>query len=190
MKATVEFTCQPMSYEGQELKEIYPDFAVDYPTTVGYRWQSCYAGPASWDLIIGISGVAALVGKGFLEELTKDLYKWTKARLLTVLHKRKNNVGYVAVKFEDLTISIDSSHPNDEILRFFEAIPILYSEVDSSLCSHWTIEADHHGILKVRPFPYSVGEKIEQNGLLADEISIQDAIAKWESRAQARKDGM
>jgi hypothetical protein len=186
MKASVSFLCQPMSYEGHELKEIYPEFAINYPTTVGYRWQSCAAGPESWDLILKISAVAALVGKGFLEELTKDLYKWSKERLLAVVTKRRNNVGYVAVKFDDLTISIDSSHPNEDLLDFLDVIPSLYQQVDGELCSHWTIEADKFGNPCVRPLPYSVGVRIQEKGGQADSVTITEAIAGWQENQKAQ----
>ena len=95
-----------MGYDGQELKDLYPVFGTEIPTTIGYRWQPCANGPESWDLIIKISAVAALVGKGFLEELTKDLYKWCKERLVGMVSKRVNNYGYVAFEFDDIVISI------------------------------------------------------------------------------------
>lgn len=187
MNASVSFTCQPMSYEGHELKELYPDFATEFPTTVGYRWQSCGSGPESWDMIVKISAVAALVGKGFLEELTKDLYKWSKDKILAVVTKRINNAGHVAIKFDDLTISIDSSHPNTDLLDFLDAIPDFYQHVDSELCSHWTIEPDESGKPQIRPFPYSVGVKIQEKGGHADQISISEAIASWEEKSRTQQ---
>lgn len=179
MRTAISFTCQPMSYEGQELKDIYPDFATDYPTTVGYRWQSCAAGPESWDLVLKISAVTALVGKGFLQELTKDLYRWSKEKVLPVVTKRRKNIGHVAVRFDDITISIDSSHPNEDVLDFFDSISELYQTVDSDLCSHWMIESDESGQPRLSPFPYSVGMKIQDGGGIADAVTTSEAITAW-----------
>ena len=180
-----------MTYEGHELKELYPDFAIKYPTTVGYRWQSCATGPESWDLILKISAVAALVGKGFLEELTKEIYTWRKEHLLAVVAMRRNNLVYVGLMFDDLTISIDSSHPNEDLLEFLDVVPSLYQQLDGELCSHWTIEPDEFGNPCVRPLPYSVGIKIQEQGGHADPISITEAISGWENNqtTQHAEDG-
>ena len=177
-----------MGYGGQELKDLYPDFGTEIPTTIGYRWQPCANGPESWDLIIKISAVAALVGKGFLEELTKDLYKWSKERLIGMVSKRKNNSGYVAIEFENITISIDSSSPNADLLEFFASVPECYQDCDGDLSSNWLFESDTSGKLRLMPDRFSVGEKIEEQGGSADEASISEAIFQWVRKQEAQQD--
>lgn len=176
-----------MGYDGQELKDLYPVFGTEIPTTIGYRWQPCANGPESWDLIIKISAVAALVGKGFLEELTKDLYKWCKERLVGMVSKRDNNSGYVAFEFDDIVISIDSSSPNEDILDFFTSIPACYHTCDQRISSNWVLEPDSSGKLCLMPDPYSVGERIKERGGSADEDSISKTILEWQKTRESQQ---
>jgi hypothetical protein len=68
-------------YRGLEIDEILPHFITDRKTVVGLTWESSAEEPESFTLVIIILIVLSSLGKGFLSELSKDLYQWANAKV-------------------------------------------------------------------------------------------------------------
>jgi len=92
-------------YDGSEINEILPDFITERKTVVGLTWEPSAEGPESFTLLIIITAGLSSIISAFLAELSKDLYQWTKSKLVPLFKKKKNPCGHIIFEIEDIKIS-------------------------------------------------------------------------------------
>ena len=127
-------------YNGSEINEILPDFITERKTLVGLTWEPSAEGPESFLLLIIITAGLSSMIKTFLAELSKDLYQWTKSKLIPLFKKKKNPSGYIIFQIGDVKISY-FSEGGKELSDLFFSLPNLLSGIDNSITEgEWEIE--------------------------------------------------
>jgi hypothetical protein len=179
--ARLILTLQPQAYSGSELEELYPDeFLSKYTTTVGFKWRQSDMGPESWSLTIAAGYALGKLVSVFAGELSKDLYKWTKEKILVAIQKRKSNHGSIYIDCQDVWIEFTTFYPNEDLLDLFEQLPELLGRIDTSLCEDWSISC-HDGEFIIEPNHASIRERLTTNTARdVDDIEIAEALSKWE----------
>jgi len=127
----LELNC--MGYNGSEINEILPDFMSERKTVIGLTWEPLAEGPEWFTLIVTISAPLSVIGIGFLTELGKDLYHWSKSKLLPVFKKKNCPVGDIGFRVGNINISGLIEDDMEPLLKLFSSLPDLISKIDSNL---------------------------------------------------------
>ena len=161
MEQSIELKLNSAGFKGEEIDEILPDFITERNTTIGLTWYPSVDGPESFTLIITVSILAAEFAKEFVKNLSKDLYSWTKEKVLPLLKRKQNPDGYVIIKLADVEIHYHDQSLFDEesgglyYLDFLEKLPQLINAVDPSLGDRWEISFNQErGAWVVEPAAY------------------------------------
>ena len=164
--ARLILTVQPQSYSGKDLEDLYPnDFIDKYTTTVGFKWRQSDMGPESWSLTIAAGYTLGKLVSGFIGELSKDLYTWSKEKILEKIR--------------------ETSYPNDGLLLFIEELPNLLNEIDPSLCEDWSIIIEEDQF-KLEPNLDSLRQRLTTNTARdVDDLDVAEALARWEANRKS-----
>ncbi|HOO56265.1 MAG TPA: hypothetical protein PLN69_05530 [bacterium] len=94
-------------YKGEDIDQARPGvLETERDILTGVSWAPSVMGVYSFTLVIVITGsIVAAVSQGFFGELGKDLYGWTKNKLVSLFKSKETAEGMVTIKFEDITIS-------------------------------------------------------------------------------------
>ena len=90
-KNEVELLLNSSGFSGEDVQNLLPDFITERYTKVGLTWCPSVDGPESFTLIITTSLLLAEFAKEFVKNLSKDLYDWSKEKIIPLL-KRKNSL--------------------------------------------------------------------------------------------------
>lgn len=140
-------------YNGSEINEILPDFITERKTLVGLTWEPSAEGPESFTLLIIITASLSSMITTFLAELSKDLYQWTKSKLIPLFKKKKNPSGYVIFEIGNIRISY-FSEGGEEISELFSSLSDILNKIDANKTEgEWEIEytEQKEWIIEYRP---------------------------------------
>jgi len=141
---TIELRLGYFGYRGEDIDAILPDFIRDRETIIGLR---SYPIPDHFVLIITIEATLTSVEKVFIEELAKDMYEWTKAKLCGLLRKKRDPDGPTLIRFRDVEIeynwgaksAYEPSENSDLLIGFWERLPALLEKIDPLFAKEWEI---------------------------------------------------
>jgi len=155
---SIELKLNSSGYRGEDVDEILPDFITDRNTTVGLTWYPSYEGPESFTLIIVVSIFAAELAKGFISELSKDLYEWSKSRLIHLFKKKNYPVGHILIKLNDLELECliepKAEKGDDRFLELFQVLPKVLDHTAPHQVKDWELYFDENlNSWAVRPIP-------------------------------------
>jgi hypothetical protein len=133
-------------YSGSDLDEAVPHFMTERDTRVSLTWRPSAEGPESFRLIIEIAAgyAAGSFLKTFLQELSKDLYRWSKERLDPLFSKKGQASGNVSIELKDVGVNYRPSSKED-LSSFFRELPKLLESVDPEEGARWKVKFDQSG---------------------------------------------
>lgn len=134
----IELKLNSAGFSADDLGTVLPDFITERKTLVGLTWYPSAQGPASYTLIITILWVVSAVPKVFIEELAKDLYKWSKQKLLNLFRKKKCPIGLIRFVFNDVVVEYYCDNA-DTLLTLFKKLPKILSKIDIEKGTEWDI---------------------------------------------------
>jgi hypothetical protein len=128
------------SYEGSDLHEVVPHFMTERDTKLALGWRASAEGPESFRLIIEIAAGITAGGllKTFVQELSKDLYQWSKNKLQPLFEAKPQSTGVVVFEFEDVTVTYRSSGDED-LAPFFQELPDLLASASLKDADAWSV---------------------------------------------------
>jgi hypothetical protein len=140
---TVTLDFNITGYSGSDLDAVVPHFMTERETNLALTWRPSTEGPESFRLIIDIAAgyAAGSFLKTFVQELSKDLYKWGKERLSPLFEKKDQALGNVSVEFEDITVNYYSGG-GDDLNAFFQELPELLETADPEQSAIWHVSFD------------------------------------------------
>jgi hypothetical protein len=140
----IELSFNSTGYKGKDIDDVLPDFITERNTSVGLTWYRSVEGPESFTLVIVISVLVAEIAKGFIGELGKDLYQWTKSKLIPLFKKKTYPVGHILVQMNDVGldyyIELSDDNSREELASFFKDIAYILAQMDASKGSEWVVE--------------------------------------------------
>lgn len=147
IKNEIELLLNSAGYSGEDVQELLPDFITERYTKVGLTWYPSVDGPESFTLIITTSLLLAEFGKEFVKNLSKDLYKWSKKKIIPLLKRKSSPNGVIIIEsanaqiyYHELT---DIKNENDEKFSvFLKDLPKIISEVDPNIGKNWEASFD------------------------------------------------
>lgn len=144
---SIELRLNSAGYKGEEINELLPDFITERNTTVGLTWFPSVYGPENLTLVITVSIIVAEFAKGFVTELSKDLYRWSKSKILPLLKRKRSPYGQIVIQLLDASIYYDQGRlqePSraDKFAEFLNELPAIVTRVDSSLTKEWEAQFD------------------------------------------------
>lgn len=146
VEATVFLRLNSVGFKGSDIDEVFPDFATNRQTTVGLSWAGTAEGPCQYILLIALSIPLTLITNAFLSELGKDLYKWSKSKLIPMLLKKRDTVGHISVEFPNITLYLFLEEVRkgdlEMIARLFEDLPKIVKRIDPSRKGEWSVSWD------------------------------------------------
>lgn len=130
-------------YGGSDLDAVVPAFITERHTKLTLLWASSAEGPESFRLIVEIAaGIAAgSFVKTFVQELSKDLYEWSKEKLRPMFGSKTQSTGEVRIEFDHISVSYRSSGGKD-LAAFFRKLPDLLDSSDISDAEEWRVTFD------------------------------------------------
>jgi hypothetical protein len=144
---TIELHLNSTGYKAEELQELLPDFITERHTVVGLTWYPSANGPESFTLAITIGILLAEFGKEFVKNLSKDLYEWTKNKIVPLLQTKNSPEGIVIIKFKDAEIRYFDeskfSEDTEKLSLFIQEIPHFINKIDSSVGANWSVRFDN-----------------------------------------------
>lgn len=127
-------------YDGSEIDEILPDFITERKTLVGLTWEPSAEGPESFTLLIIIAASLSSIITTFLAEFSKDLYRWTKSKLIPLFEKKNNPTGNVIFEISDVKVTY-FSEGGEELSELFSSLQDILNKIDPSLTEgEWEIQ--------------------------------------------------
>ena len=129
-------------YTGSDIDELMSDVPGNHPIRCEIESYPTCEGPNSYRIYVDIGVVLALVGKPFLEELAKDLYRWSKGALGSVFKRKKSADGWAELRFRDKTIILGDFPASDQFADSWLALPDLLDSEDLSGSETWYVEVD------------------------------------------------
>ena len=135
----IELKLNSTGFTGSDVDELIPPFMTDRKTQVGLTWYPSAEGPERFVLIITIFSAFDLVGKVFLEELSKDLFSWIKGQIQLLLKRKKCPYGLMRLKFNDIEIDFDTDGGEDWT-ALLDSLPAILSSLDSAKGHEMIIE--------------------------------------------------
>jgi len=128
-------------FTGADVDELMTEPPGENPVRCELESYLTCEGPNSYRIFIDIGLVVALVGKPFLEEFGKDLYRWSKAGLGSVFRRKKSADGWTELRFKDKTIYVDDFPGNDSFAECWLDLPELLETTDLDSSDAWEIVA-------------------------------------------------
>ena len=140
---TVTLDLNITGYDGSDLDRVVPHFMTERDTDLVLSWEPTAEGPESFRLIIEIAAgfAAGNFFKTFIQELSKDLYEWSKKKLSSLFERKRQAMGAVRIEFENVTVRYYSNGGKD-IEALFQELPNLIELVDHHENDEWRIEFD------------------------------------------------
>ncbi len=135
----IELKLNNAGFVGSDIDEILPPFMTDRKTLVGLTWYSCANGPESFVLVVTIWSAFRLVGKTFIEELSKDLYSWVKSQIQPMFKKKNYPCGFMRLKYDDMEIDFHTDG-GEEWLALLNSLPAIIGSLDPSKGHEMIIE--------------------------------------------------
>jgi hypothetical protein len=147
----IELKLSSSGFTGSDVQELLPLSRIDRKTLVGLKWYPCAEGPERFVLIVTIVSAFGVVGKVFLQELSKDLYSWIKTKVQPLLKRKNQPYGFMRLKFNDVDIEFWTDG-GDEWLALLESLPTIIASVDLSESNELVIDKEDDEFI-VRPYP-------------------------------------
>ena len=135
----VELHLSCAGFDGSAVQALVPDFITERHTIIGLSWYPCAEGPERYYITISICAALAFVTKVFLEELSKDLYKWLKGKLLPYMKDRPRSFGSVEVAFQNVRVWCYINE-DDDFLLCVDYLPQLMTTIDVNQSTEWDLE--------------------------------------------------
>ncbi len=129
-------------FTGSDIDEIMSEPPGENPVRCELESYSTCEGPNSYRIFIEVGVLVALVGKPFLEEFGKDLYRWAKAGLGNVFRRKRSADGWTELRFKDKTIYVDDFPGDDSFADCWLDLPNLLETTDLEASNAWEIVAD------------------------------------------------
>lgn len=138
----IELELNSAGFSADELGTVLPDFITERKTVVGLTWYPSAEGPASYTIIVSVFLLFGAISKVFIEELAKDLYKWTKQKLLILFHKKRYPIGLIRLVFENAVVEYYCEDA-DTLLIAFEKLPEILNAIDTRKGDEWEIQIEN-----------------------------------------------
>ncbi|HQU81787.1 MAG TPA: hypothetical protein PKY59_01595 [Pyrinomonadaceae bacterium] len=142
-KNEIELLLNSAGFSGNDVEELLPDFITERYTKVGLTWYPSVDGPESFTLIITTSLLLAEFGKEFVKNLSKDLYEWSKGKIIPLLKKKNSPNGVIIVEsanaqiyYHELT---DLKENNENFSAFLKDLPKIITEVNPDIGKNWEV---------------------------------------------------
>lgn len=143
-------------YTGADIDEILPAFMAERRTFVGLTWKPSAEGPESFTLGIIVGLALSSLAQGFISELSKDLYLWSKSKLLPLFKRKRSPVGTIEIALSNLTIFAYVEEIN-RLPEIFERLPELLARIDPNIWDgEWVIECEEGKEWVIRHCPPKV----------------------------------
>jgi hypothetical protein len=127
-------------YRGNDIEKIWPHFANERKTFIGLTWEPSIAGPESYTLLIVVTFIASQFFQGFISELSKDLYKWAKSKLLPFFKKKEQPDGALIIVIGKITLNYLIEEQTDYLVDIFHQLPTLLSGIDINKKKDYEVE--------------------------------------------------
>ena len=144
-KNEVELLLNSSGFTGEDVQNLLPDFITERYTKVGLTWYPSVDGPESFTLIITTSLLLAEFSKEFVKNLSKDLYDWSKKKIIPLLKRKNYPNGVIIVECANAQIYYhDASNfkDDDKFSEFIKELPDLLHEVDPNIGKNWEASFD------------------------------------------------
>lgn len=120
--ARVTLNVNSAAFSGKDLELMEPEWEIydRYNYKCVREFRSSYNGPGSWFIEITLGGVGFCVAKlaeAYLNELGKDLYKWSKECLKPVFEKNQKGDGYITFSYHNKKLYLYIEYPGSEKFR-------------------------------------------------------------------------
>lgn len=139
-------------FTGADVDEIMSEPPGENPIRCELESYSTSEGPHSYRIIVEIGLLAALVGKPFLEEFGKDLYRWAKTGLGNVFRRKKSADGWTEVRFKDKTVYVDDAPGAESFADCWLELPGLLDATDLQSSDAWEIVTNpEEGEIRLEP---------------------------------------
>lgn len=141
VKNEIELLLNSTGFSGDDVQELLPDFITERFTKVGLTWYPSADGPESFTLIITTSLLLAEFAKEFVKSLSKDLYDWSKGKIIPLLKRKNFPNGVIIVECKDAQIYYhelsDIKGENENFSTFIKELPDLLEKVDPNIGKNW-----------------------------------------------------
>lgn len=123
-----EVVLNARGYTKDDFEELFEEpFATLYETRVGFQWFPSALSSTHIEIAVRFGTfIAATVLCGFMEEFGKNLYRWAKKRLASLL-KRKPDIGesYIYITFLDLSATVYVGSSEEMISALSDIVSII-----------------------------------------------------------------
>jgi len=126
-------------FTGADVDEIMSEPPGENPIRCELESYPTCEGPHSYRIFVDIGILATLVGKPFLEEFGKDLYRWAKAGLGNVFRRKKSADGWTELRFKDKTVYVDDFPGDESFADCWLELPDLLEDSDLRSSDAWKI---------------------------------------------------
>lgn len=143
IRASVVLNVNSAAFSGEDMDLMEPTWEIKdkYNYKCEKEFRSSYSGPGSWFLDIVLTGAGfciATTAKSYLNELGKDLYKWSKECLKPVFAKNQKGDGCIMFSYHNKKIYVDIENPASD---HFEEIWLEFPQIIEIIKKHpWRTE--------------------------------------------------